>query len=461
MKFPKIRVRYQPELTLHLPAHGRGPGIPPDLNSLFKYSPASWDLPELPTIGGPLESNGAVIYSQRSMAERWGARHCWYGVNGATSMLQVALLAAAAPGNRVLMPRNVHRSILNGCVLGQIQPVLFNLPFDPFTGLWGLPSPQKFSEILLAAGEIIAVILLHPTYQGLAGDLTKLVQLSHDHGIVVIVDEAHGTHFSTAPDQLPKSALCASADLVIGSLHKSAGGISQSSVLWLQHKRVNHINVERALFWLQTSSPSTLLLSSVESSLDYLASKKGYFMLQRALEIGYQLRHRLISAEFPLVLNQDPLRLILNTSALGISGIEADIRLMEEGLIAELPEPGCLTFCLGISPSQNVGDKILPILSRFRKKLSSKPLESFPVPPLPQIAELALSPQKAWYSIKEMVALENATGRIAADIICPYPPGIPILYPGERIDPQRILWLQQQHAFWPKQISNEIAVIAD
>ncbi|BBL86523.1 Orn/Lys/Arg decarboxylase family 1 (chromatophore) [Paulinella micropora] len=454
-----MRVKYRSNLPLYLPAHGRRSGLPPDLCYLFRYSPVSWDLPELPNIGGPLESKGSVAYSQQSMAERWGACHGWYGVNGATNMLQVALLSVTSPGDRVLMPRNAHRSILSGCILGQLNPVLFSIPFDQSTGLWGLPSPQQFNEILLTAGDIACVVLLHPTYQGFAGSLTQLIQLAHKRGIIVIVDEAHGTHFSIAPNELPKSALSAGADLVIGSLHKSAGSLGQSAVLWLQHKRVSPISIERSLLWLQTSSPSTLLLASVEASLDYLASRRGYDRLQKALMVGYQSRQDIISAGFPLVLNQDPLRLVLNTAALGISGIEADDFLMKEDLIAELPEPGCLTFCLSMVPNRKIGTKMVPILNKLQRQLSGSPLKPFPIPPIPQITELTLSPQEAWRSPYEIVNLEDAAERIAADIVCPYPPGIPILYPGEKIDRIRASWLQQQHSFWPKQISNQIAVV--
>nr|YP_002049413.1 Orn/Lys/Arg decarboxylase family 1 [Paulinella chromatophora]ACB43203.1 Orn/Lys/Arg decarboxylase family 1 [Paulinella chromatophora] len=461
MKFYEFNIKRKSKIALHLPAHGRGPGLAPGLKWLLNCRPATWDLPELPAIGGPLESKGVVAYSQRIMAERWGADHCWYGVNGATSMLQVALMAMTSPGDRVLMPRNIHRSLINGCILARLKPILFNIPFDPYTGLWQLPDAENFEKILIKIGHIAAVVLIHPTYQGMAGNLTSLVEKSHQKGLTVLVDEAHGSYFAVVPDELPKSALASGADLVVGSLHKSAGGISQSAVLWLQHERVKASRVELALYWLQTSSPSAALLASGEAALNYLASEPGYRNLKRSMKLGHQLRTDLSCAGFPLVVNQDPLRLVLHTAGLGITGLEADSWLMAKGLIAELPEPGCLTFSLGLSPDKRLAKVMLPILENFQEQLLGLPLSPFMIPPFPDTIELELCADIAWCPKKEVISLEVATGRIATETLCPYPPGIPILYPGERIDAKRTLWLQQQHSLWPMQIPSMISVIVE
>jgi lysine decarboxylase len=141
-----------PLLPLHLPAHGRGRGLAPALAALLRRPPGRWDLPELPELGGPLEPEGAVAQAQAAAAAAFGAERCWFGVNGASGLLQAALLALAPPGSSVLLPRNLHRSLLHACVLGDLVPLLYDLPFDPRTGLW-LPATTEHLARVLSTNE--------------------------------------------------------------------------------------------------------------------------------------------------------------------------------------------------------------------------------------------------------------------------------------------------------------------
>ncbi|MCT0229956.1 aminotransferase class I/II-fold pyridoxal phosphate-dependent enzyme [Synechococcus sp. CS-1324] len=452
-----------PGLALHLPAHGRGRGLAPGLRQLLAGPPGRWDLPELPWIGGPLEADGAVAVAQGAAAALCGSDRCWFGVNGASGLLQAGLLALAPPGSRVLLPRNLHRSLLHGCVLAQLRPVLFDLPFDAATGLWLPPTAARLERVLAAAGSVAALVLVHPTYQGLAAELAGLIELAHQHGLPVLVDEAHGAHFGAAalpPDLLPTSALGAGADLVVQSLHKAAGGLGQSAALLLQGGRVAVAEVERALLWLQTTSPSALLLASAEAAITQLHSREGGAQLARALRIGSQLRRSLAAAGLPLVANQDPLRLVLHTAALGISGLQADQWLLERGVIAELPEPGCLTFCLGLHPPLGLGWRLGRRLQQLNAALGGQPLPAFQPPPLPLVGEPELPVGQAWRAPCQVVPLAAAAGRVAAEPVCPYPPGIPLLIPGERIDPPRADWLLEQRRLWPDQIADSLKVVA-
>jgi len=452
-----------PGLALHLPAHGRGRGLAPGLRLLLAGAPGGWDLPELPGIGGPLEADGAVAGAQAAAAALCGSAHCWFGVNGASGLLQAALLALAAPGSRVLLPRNLHRSLLHGCVLAQLRPVLFDLPFDPASGLWLPPTAAWLEQVLEQAGPLAAVVLVHPTYQGLAGELEGLIALAHRRGLPVLVDEAHGAHFGAAElpgTLLPVSALSAGADLVVQSLHKAAGGLGQSAVLLLQGDRVGVAELQRGLLWVQTSSPSALLLASAEAAISQLHSRQGAAQLERALRCGLQLRRSLAAAGLPLVANQDPLRLVLHTAAMGINGLRADAWLIGRGVIAELPEPGCLTFCLGLNPPAGLRWRLGRRLQQLRAALGGEPLPAFQPPPLPLVAEPELPVGQAWRAPSQAVPLAAAAGRLAAEPVCPYPPGIPLLIPGERIDPRRADWLVRQRQLWPDQIADSLKVVA-
>ncbi len=451
------------DLALHLPAHGRGRGLAPQLKRLLRQPPGSWDLPELPAIGGPLEREGGVAESQAAAAKLLGAERCWFGVNGASGLLQAALLGLGPPGSRVLLPRNLHRSLLHGCVLGQLSPVLFDLPFDPATGLWRPPDAAHLERVLQAAGELAAVVLVNPTYQGLAADLRPLVELVQRRGLPLLVDEAHGAHFGLDP-LLPQGALASGADLVVQSLQKAAGGLAQSAVLLLgpgASGRVNPAALERALLWLQTSSPSALLLASCEAALTHLHGPVGRKRLHGALELGRALGEALRAQGLPVLANDDPLRLVMNTAALGINGLDADRWLLEQGVIAELPEPGSLTFCLGLRPHHRLIPRLGKHLKRLERELGGTPLATFSAPPLPLVAEPELAPALAWRARAEAVPLERAAGRLAAEPLCPYPPGIPLLIPGERIDAARADWLWCQRALWPGQIADTVSVLAD
>ena len=441
-------------LPLHLPAHGRGRGLSPALRRMLRQSPGSWDLPELPELGGPLIDTGTVAEAQRRCAGELGAEAAWFGVNGASGLLQVALLALAPPGSRVLLPRNLHRSLLHGCVLGQLRPVLFDLPFDQASGLWLQPSPAHLNAVLTAAlqgGPLAALVLVSPSYQGQRADLPALVALAHGRGLPVLVDQAHGRG----------EALAAGADLVVLSGQKAGGGLAQSAALLLQGCRADRDAVARALLWLQTSSPSALLLASAAAALNDLTSSAGLSRWRAAWRCGERLQRRCRALGLPLVANDDPLRLVLHTAAMGINGLDADALLLQWGVIAELPEPGALTFCLGIAPPPGVVWRLPHQLLRLRRVLGSAPLPTFSAPPLPLAAEPELPLAEAWRAPAEVVALAAAAGRIAAEPLCPYPPGIPLLVPGERIDLARATWLRQQQHLWPGQIADTVRVVAE
>jgi lysine decarboxylase len=451
----------QEALPLHLPAHGRGRGLAPALQRLLRRPPGSWDLPELPALGGPLQAEGAVADSQRRCAALLGADHCWFGVNGASGLLQVALLGLCAPGSRVLLPRNLHRSLLHGCLLGRLEPLLFDLPFDVATGLWLPPSPGHLEAVLrqaLAGGPLAAVVLVDPTYQGFAADLPALVAAVHGAGppgapLPVLVDQAHGRG----------EALAAGADLVVLSLQKGAGGLAQSAALLARGPRFDPEAIERALLWLQTSSPSALLLASSAAAIDHLVSPAGRRQRERAERRAGRLRRRLEAEGFSLVANADPLRLVLAMAPLGIGGPAADDWLMERGVIAELPEPGALTFCLGLVPPRGVEHRLPRVLRALRRELraSAEPLPPFTRPPLPLVAAPELPLEQAWRARWEAVPLVRAAGRLAAEPLCPYPPGIPLLIPGERLDEARAAWLAGQRALWPGQIADTVKVVAE
>ncbi len=337
-------------------------------------------------------------------------------------------------------------------MLGQLEPLLFALPFEPATGLWQPPSPQHLARVIAAArggGPLAAVALVSPSYQGRAADLKALAAVVHDAGLPLLVDGAHGQG----------QGIAAGADLEVISLQKSAGGLAQSAVLLAQGPRVDEAALSRTLLWLQTSSPSALLLASCEAAIAALCSPPGRRQRARAAAMAARLRQRCDALGLPLVSNDDPLRLVLHTAALGINGLEADAWLLARGVIAELPEPATLTFCLGLRPPLGVVWRLPRRLAQLRRALAGPPLAPQEPPPLPLVGNLALPIGQAWRGPSRLIPLSAAAGAIAAEPLCPYPPGIPLLVPGERIDAERAGWLQCQSRLWPGQIADTVRVV--
>ena len=450
---------------LFLPAHGRGAALPAELRKLLQRRAGLWDLPELPSLGGPLEPNGAIGESQRAAAAAIGVDHCWYGVNGATGLLQAALLGIASPGETVLLPRNCHRSVIQACVLGDLNPLLFDLPFQTDRG-HPAPADGAWMKKVLAAlphqtPRIAAALLVHPTYQGYATNPKPLIDGLHSLGCPVLVDEAHGAHFAAHVDEhLPKSALQGGADLVVHSLQKSATGLAQTAVLWMQGQRVDPDRIRRSLGLLQTSSPSALLLASCETALQQWQHDRGREQLRQRLVEARRLETTLKEDGIPLLNTQDPLRLVLHTGQAGINGLEADEWFMNHGLVAELPEPATLTFCLGLAKQRTLRAELRKQWTALRKSHQGKtPFPPFEPPPLPLVSALEMSPSTAWNAARQTIPLEAAEDQVSAELLCPYPPGIPLLVPGERLDGRRLTWLLGQQKLWGKQIPEQLMVI--
>ena len=452
--------------NLFLPAHGRGKALPANLRNLLKLRPGVWDLPELFEIGGPLICEGAIAESQKCSASKVGVDRCWYGVNGATGLLQSALLALARPGQAVLMPRNIHKSCIQACMFGGLIPILFDIPFLSDRGHASTFDRKWLSRVFRKAKEleedIAAVVLVNPTYQGYSADMESLIREIHSHSLPVLVDEAHGAYLiSQIRSDLPKSSISFGADLVVHSLHKSAPGLVQSAVLWSQGDKVDPFKIERSIELLQTSSPSALLLASCESSIKELTESRGQKKLISRIEDAESFSGFLINHEVPLLKNNDPLRIILHTSKFGLSGIEVDKKFIKKRIIGELAEPGTLTFCLGFSSHKGLEKRFVRIWHEILKSsFMQQNSFLFTRPPFKIVSKPCMPCSFYWGSNFEEVNLKDSIGRISVEMVCPYPPGIPLLVPGEVLDEARVDWLMKQRCFWPDQIPNFVRVIS-
>ena len=274
--------------SLFFPAHNRGEALPNKLVKIMQRTPGFWDLPELPEIGSPLSKEGLIADSQRSLSEIFKTKGCFFGVNGASGLIQSGILAMAKPGECILMPRNVHISVIKACAMQNITPIFFDVEFSSETGHYKPITKKWFAKVFknidIEFKKIVGVILVNPYYQGYTTELEPLIDICHQNNLPVLVDEAHGAYFLFCNNlDLPKSALDSNADLVVHSLHKSLNGLTQTAVLWYKGKLIEESNLRRSINLLQTTSPNSLLLSSCEESLQDWQSKKSLKKYQKRI----------------------------------------------------------------------------------------------------------------------------------------------------------------------------------
>jgi len=450
--------------SLFFPAHNRGTALPKKIVKLLKNPPGYWDLPELPEIGSPLTQSGLIAKSQKEFSEIFGAKGCFFGVNGASGLIQSAVIAMANPGENILMPRNVHISVIKICAMQNINPIFFDLEFSTITGhykpITKIRLENVFKKLNFDENKIAGILLVNPSYHGYARDLEPLIDLCHQKNLPVLVDEAHGSYFLFCENlNLPKSALISNADLVIHSLHKSLNSLTQTAALWYKGNLVNEQNLIKSINLLQTTSPSSLLLSSCEESIKDWLNKKSLSKYQNRIFEAKSIYKKLIKKNVPLIETQDPLKIVLNTSNVGIDGFTADNFFYKNGLIAELPEMMTLTYCLGFANQKD----FITLFEKLWNKLllKNKKFKSLEVlhSPFKLVEEPEIQIGIAWRSQTINIPFSKSLNKISGDIICPYPPGMPLLVPGEKIDVDRYNWINSQSLYNKDLLNFNIRII--
>ncbi|MBF2084186.1 MAG: aminotransferase class I/II-fold pyridoxal phosphate-dependent enzyme [Thermoleptolyngbya sp. C42_A2020_037] len=439
----------RPHAPFYTPGHKRGRGIPAPMRELLGDRPFLADLPELPELDNLFAPEGAILQAQELAADLFGAAQTWFLANGSTCGIEAAVLATCGPGDALILPRNCHQAAIAALVLSGAIPVFVQPDYDPDWGIAHGVSPGAIAATLAQHPNAKAVMLVYPTYYGACGDIGAIAQLAHQRGIPLIVDEAHGAHFAFHPD-FPTPSLAAGADIVVQSTHKVLGAMTQASMLHCQGDRVEPDRLSRALRLVQSTSPSYLLLASLDAARWQLA-QHGLELMQRTLDLAAIARTqlaqipnlRLLTADqacTPGFIALDPTRLTVDVSGLGLSGFAADEILHTKlGVTAELPGLTHLSFILSLGNTladieqlvtgfQILAQSVQPAdgleaCSPCGEGIAHSAIEAEPV----------LSPRAAFLARSEVVPLEQAGDRLAAETVCPYPPGIPLLIPGERI----------------------------
>lgn len=431
------RFRKQRVVPFDVPGHKRGRGNP-ELVELLGEKCVGMDVNSMKPLDNLCHPVSVILEAEALAAEAFGAENAFFMVGGTTSSVQSMVLSACKAGDKIILPRNVHRSVINALVLCGAEPVYVNPKVDNRLGISLGMELCDVERAILENPTAVAVLVNNPTYYGICSNIREIVRLAHEHGMLALADEAHGTHFYFGKN-LPVSAIAAGADMSAVSMHKSGGSLTQSSLLLLG-KNVSAGYVSQIINLTQTTSASYLLMSSLDISRRNLALRgetsfeKVTAMAEYARSeingIGgyYAYGRELVNGNS--IYDYDVTKLSVYTRDIGLAGIEVyDLLRDEYDIQIEFGDIGNILAYISIGDRIQDIERFVGALSDIKRlyaKDTKGMLSNEYIAP-----RVVTTPQKAFYAKKESLPLRQTRGRVCSEFVMCYPPGIPILAPGE------------------------------
>ncbi len=445
----------------HTPGHKQGKGMHPLLEELIGRPALELDLALMEEMDDFFEPYGCIKEAQELAAALYGADHSFFVINGTTGGIYAMILATVGPGETIIVPRNAHRSIIGGIILSGAKPVFIQPEVDRQLGLALGVTQETVAAALAAHPEAKAVLLINPTYYGVATDLAAVIELVHEQGMVALVDEAHGPHLAFS-ERLPLQALDAGADICAQSTHKIIGALTQSSLVHCREGRINVKKLKTMLQLVQSTSPNYLLLASLDVARMQMATQ-GRVLVERSIELAQWLRREINTIEGlycfgaekigqPGFYSFDPTKVTVAVRGIGLSGAEAERILRQRyQMQVELSDADNILFLITLGDSESDVRALAEALRDLALSQSERrPQESEPSlaneASLPPVPERVLSPRAALFAKTSSVPFEASAGAVCAEIITFYPPGIPVLCPGERISQEMIDYCRRLQA---------------
>ncbi|MGL5811064.1 MAG: aminotransferase class I/II-fold pyridoxal phosphate-dependent enzyme [Nocardioides sp.] len=393
------------------------------------------------------DADDAVAEAEALGAELWGADWCRYGVGGSTQGNQALAMAVGRPGQKVVVARTLHKSMLLGLVLAGLVPVWINPPVDPEFGLPQGVDPADVSRALADHPDACAVFVGDPAYVGTYADIAAVADAAHRAGVPLIVDAAWAAYFGFHPG-LPPHALAAGADALVTSAHKSLPAINQATIVLARGELLDLTRLTRCFQALHTTSPSGPILASIDASRELLA-RHGERLLGGVIAIVAEARKRMLEVPGVTVLRGpgvDPMKFVVVLAGTGAVGYDVEADLIAKGIRVEMSDQDTIGVATSIADRADDFDVLLTelIAAIERRRDTPRPLGtavSWTVRP-----EVVVSPREAFFGELEVVDAERASGRVSAELVAPYPPGIPVLAPGERIQADTVSRLQEMRA---------------
>ena len=437
-----------------IPAHRFSRGVSEHLKALLGEQVFCADLTEAEGLDDLHAASGAIAEAEQLAAELWGSEQCYYLVNGSTCGNEAMLLTCLKPGDKVLLARNVHKSVLMGLILSGAVPVWMQPEIFCEGELDGPVTADTVAGALQKDPDCRAVMVVSPTYYGICSPLKEIADVCHKKGIPLLVDEAHGSHLYFL-DGAPCGAVSAGADLVVQSIHKTGGSMTQSSLLHVQGDRIDRTRLRESLAMVMSTSPSYVLMASLDGARNQLAMC-GRELMRQACLLADQCRERLAKipgVDVPEVTYRDPLRVVFTAKKLGITGSELQDALFCESKISlELSDPVFAVAVITWGNTQEDIDRLIEAVSLAAGRGRRHSAETIPQRDPAAVFHIrpvtVCSPRNTWYAEKESIPLEKSGGETAAESVIPYPPGIPVLYPGEKITEEvlkQLMMLRESH----------------
>lgn len=422
-----------------VPGHKQGRGNPRLMEFLGKAC-LSVDVNSMKPLDNLCHPVSVIQEAEELAAEAFGARRAFFIVGGTTAAVQAMILSVCKRGDTIIMPRNVHISAINALILAGANPVYVNPGVNKYLGIPLGMTLDDVASAIEAHPEAKAVFVNNPTYYGVCSELPNIVTLAHAHGMRVIVDEAHGTHFYFG-EEMPPAAMHCGADLAAVSMHKTGGSLTQSSIL-LAGEGMSGGYLRQIINLMQTTSASYLLLSSLDISRRNLACEGREIFAKVTRLAGYARReindlggYYAFGSELtedPAVCNFDPTKLSIYTRGIGLAGIEAyDILRDEYGIQIEFGDLANILAILSVGDGTLAVERLVSALFEIKRRYARDPSGMFDHEYITPLVELP--PQEAFYAQKRPVPVPESAGAVCGEFVMCYPPGIPILAPGERI----------------------------
>lgn len=441
-------------VPFHTPGHKVGVGASDYQQHLFgdalrRDLGLMYALDDLFTPVGPLKE------AMELAADLYGAGRTFFSINGTTACVEAMILATCQCGDTLLIPREAHKSVFSGLVLSGAKPAYMESRFAAKEQVSLGPDVGSLKAAMAAHPEAKAVLFTYPTYDGIACNLTELAAYAHAHGLVVLVDEAHGAHLPFS-EALPRGALACGADCVAQSTHKLAGSLTQTSMLHCHKDFAGVEKIAEAMHLVQSTSPHYWFLASLDSARQQLALH-GQKLVGNAVELANWLRKGLNAipgirsfgseiTQYPSVAAFDVSKVTINFSGLGLDGRAAEKLLRQQHIEVEMTAGNHVLAFISLGDTMESVNRLLAACQYIAAMAPKTQIQALPEElPLPQ-PEVVMAPVDVWHARREAVPLETAVGKIAAETVMFYPPGVPVVAMGERITLACVSYIQRKMA---------------
>ncbi|MFD2116185.1 aminotransferase class I/II-fold pyridoxal phosphate-dependent enzyme [Paenibacillus yanchengensis] len=435
-------------VQFHIPGHKKGIGSDPEFRDFIGDNTLAIDLINIAPLDDLHQPSGVIEEAQQLAANAFGADYTYFSVQGTSGAIMTMIMAVCSPGDKIVVPRNIHKSIMAAIIFAGARPVFISPARDSNLGIDHGITTGSVRRALERHPDTKAVLVINPTYYGICANLKEIVDLVHSYDIPVLVDEAHGVliHFH---DKLPMSAMQAGADMAATSVHKLGGSMTQSSVLNVKKGRINPLRVQTIMSMLTSTSTSYVLLASLDTSRRNLALN-GYKIAENVLRLADMTRMAVNEMPGLYCLGSDILgdeatydydatKITVHVRHLGITGYETENWLRDNHNIEiELSDMYNILCLVTPGDTDDSVQKLITALRQLSDQFYPDAQTKELVIKIPEIPQLSLTPRDAFYAATEIVPFKESAGRIIAEFIYVYPPGIPILLPGEVISQENI-----------------------